>query len=156
MSPKNSPKSEISAAMTALQFAKFCGVSASTINAWCADGMPCERRGKQGSAVRIDVQAAVQWIAGMRAKKPDAARTTVAHEQAERLRIANARARRELIPANEVQLVMHTMAAYMVQACDAMPQRISADESVQAAVRRECTTLRAGFADRLEALVADG
>lgn len=108
-----------------------------------------------GSAVCIDLTTALPWVVKRRAQKPDAARLTVAAEQAERLRIANARTRRELITVAEAQLIVHEACAYIVQACEAMPQRVSSDEHEQAKVRDECRALREGFAKCLEALATD-
>jgi hypothetical protein len=116
-------------------------------------GMPVVSRGKTRGGVVIDRVEADPWVATRRgAEKADSARTNVATEQAEKLRIANARSRRELILFQEVQFVFHEACATLVQGCEAMPQRVSPDPEVQCKVRDECRALRGQFAERLEAL----
>jgi hypothetical protein len=154
MIEKKQAKSEASVPrhLTASAAAKFFKVSGSTVNAWLTEGMPSVRRGKQGAVVHLDLVKIAPWVAARRAAKADSARVTVSQEQAEKLRLANARSRREVILASEVQLMFHEATASMVQNCEAMPQRVSADPEVQAKVRDECRNLRSAFADRLEAL----
>jgi phage terminase Nu1 subunit (DNA packaging protein) len=146
----------IPALVNRAQFAKLVGMSTGAVSAALDAGMPVlKRAARSGAEVRIDVARAVRWLIKRRAEKPDSALLRVASERAEHLRIKNARARRELIPVAEVQLAFHGAAAWLVQACEAMPQRVSSDEAVQAAVRNECRVLRDGFANYFEAFAGD-
>jgi hypothetical protein len=114
--------------------------------------MPCERAARSGSTVKIDIAKAIPWVVTQRAKKPDSARLSVAHEQAEHLRIRNAERRRDVISVAAMRQQAMAACNDLRETLDAMPQRVSPDPLIQARVEDECRAARVTFAARLDIL----
>jgi phage terminase Nu1 subunit (DNA packaging protein) len=136
--------------------AKFFGVAVGTVTTWLEEGLPAERRGKQGAEVQIDLRKAAPWVAKRRTAKPDAARTTVANEQAERLRLANAEKRQELVSVSYMTRVMNETAAEISSRLDALPGRaamaianLNDPGEIREKLLGETRAIRTAIADRL-------
>jgi phage terminase Nu1 subunit (DNA packaging protein) len=148
-------KDKIAELLNLTQFARLCGVSAATVSTWCDEGMPCKRTARSGSAVEIDLRKAIRWLLKRRAAKPTAEKTNVAHEQAERLRIQNRRARGELLEVHLVEETLKAAVAGLLQDWDALAQRVTPDEKLQAAIAAECRTAQKRFAEKLAEISND-
>ena len=87
------------APMNRAEFARRSGLSTGTVSkkrdagiVVCVSGSP-----KQGAAMKIDAWPSIRNLLAERASQPEAERSGVAREQAERLRISNMRERGELL-----------------------------------------------------------
>jgi hypothetical protein len=144
------------APMNRAEFSKRSGLSTGTISnkrdaglVVCVSGSP-----KQGAAMKIDPWPSVKNLLAERASQPEADRSSVAREQAERLRIGNMRERGELLDAALVDEALKAAIAGLLQDWDALAQRITTDETIQAAIATECRGAQARFAQALGDLSA--
>lgn len=135
--------------LTATEFAHFCKVSAGLVTAWCDEGMPCDRKGRMGATVHINLRDAVPWIVQKRSARSTVERDRVAAAQADRLEMANLKERRELIGADELQNDLLKAISFLAQDLDSVAQRVTTDETIQAKVEDELRVARNRFADHL-------
>jgi phage terminase Nu1 subunit (DNA packaging protein) len=159
MARKKTPKNKLSRVeraewlVSAGGCARFFGVSPATVTTWLDAGMPCVKRGKTRGGVVIDLRKAAPWVAQQRgAEKASSARMSVAHETAERLRIANAEKRREVIAVAAMRQQAMAACNDLREVLEAMPQRVSPDVQIQERVADECRVARSAFASRLDIL----
>lgn len=138
--------------LTATEFAHFCKISAGLVTGWCDEGMPCDRIGRMGARVSINLRDAVPWIVQKRSARSTVERDRVAAAQADRLEMANRKERRELIGAGELQNDLLKAISYLAQDLDSVGQRVTTDETIQAKVEDELRIARNRFAEHLRAI----
>lgn len=97
--------------VTLSQFAKLIGTSAQTVTNWRREGMPCTGGGRHGAAARVDLEQALPWVVARRDSRPDSERERLAHEQADKVALENARTRGELVDAGMVDSTFAKFAA---------------------------------------------
>ena len=131
--------------------ADFYQVSTGFISGRTSSGVlkPVTGRARKGANVLYDQRDVGRALIAERTAQPDADRTLVAREQAERLRIGNMRERGELLDAHLVEEGLKAAVAGLLQDWDALAQRITNDETIQAAIISECRSAQARFAQVL-------
>jgi phage terminase Nu1 subunit (DNA packaging protein) len=146
----------IRATLNAAQFAQLCKLSAGTVSSKIDSGTivctPSAKDRRRGAAVQIDVVRSLRNLLAERAAKPEAARVTVAHEQAETLRLKNAVTRGEYVKAAAVRQRNMGACAALVETFNALPQRCTSDPEIQQRIAEAILEARHAFADRLERL----
>jgi hypothetical protein len=147
---------KIPAVLNARQFARLCKLSAGTVSSKIdAKVIICIADAKdrrRGAAVQIDVVRSLRNLLAERAEKPESARVSVAHEQAERLRLKNAVTRGEYVKAEGVRQRNMGACAALVETLNALPQRCTSDPEVQQRIAEAILEAREAFAARLERL----
>lgn len=84
------------------RFARMAGVTPQAVSQWIRDGLPAINAGKRGQRVEIGLDDAMPWLIDNRGAPPGSERERLAKEQADRLALANAETRQELIRAEHV------------------------------------------------------
>jgi hypothetical protein len=151
MAPKVTPE-PAGMLLTATEFAHFCKVSTGLVTSWCDDGMPCDRTGRMGSKVSINLRDAVPWIVQKRSARSTVERDRVAAAQADRIEMANLKERRQLIDAGELQNDLLRAISDLAQDLDSVGQRVTTDEAIQGKIENELRIARNRFAEHLEAI----
>jgi hypothetical protein len=149
MSKKKAVKPEgIPRLLTGQQLAKFFGVSTGFISGRTSSEVlkPVNGKARKGAKALYDVQESAAALMGEKVAQPEADRSIVAREQAERLRIGNMRERGELLDAHLVEEGLKAAMAGLLQDWDALAQRVTTDETIQAAVASECRGAQERFA----------
>jgi phage terminase Nu1 subunit (DNA packaging protein) len=156
-SKKSSDASDktINRQMNGKEFAALVGVTKTTVTNWADDGMPCGRTARSGTAIAVDLRRALPWLIKRRVAKEAPARVGVAHEQAERLRIQNKKARGELLDAHLVEEGLKAATAALLQDWDAVAQRCTSDGQLQTIIATELRAAQQRFADALAKIADD-
>ena len=89
-------------------FAELVGKTPQTVSAWIKAGMPARNAGRRGSPVQIDVEQAVPWVL-RHLMAPIPERERLAREQADKVALANAETRRNLVYTHHVRQVVQNM-----------------------------------------------
>ena len=139
------------------EFSRRTGLSTGTISKKREAGVIVAASGcpKQGAAMRIDPWPSVKNLLTERASQPEAERSIVNREQAERLRIANRRERGELLEANLVDEGLKGAVAGLLQDWDALAQRVTSDTKLQDDIARELRAAQQRFSDHLDDMSRD-
>ena len=151
--------------MNRKQTAAALGVDVTTLDAWCSKGCPADRQGK-GVPASFDLPAVVAWRIQFETEKAletvsrdaadiDALRARKLAAEAGIREIQLARARADLIPAEEFELALASLlTAARVQVCEVLPVRAArrvlgeTDETrLREALRDEARTACADLAD---------
>lgn len=131
--------------LTATQCAEECGVSRQTIHAWF----------KEGLAKKPTRSQVMYFLANRNTQTTGSMRERITKAQAMRLERENRKEDGEVIEADEVRRVFLQAIALFSQDFNALPQRITTDETIQAKAEDEVRKARDRFAEHLVALAAD-
>ena len=141
------------------------GIDVTTLDSWCQKGCPADRQGK-GRPATFDLSEVLAWRIQFETEKAleavsrdagdlDALRARKLSAEAGLREIQLARARADLIPAEEFELALSSMlTAARVQVCEVLPARAArrvlgeTDETrLREALRDEARTACADLAD---------
>src|SRR5438045_472363 len=99
--------------MSQAQFAQFSGFSTTSIAEYCSEGMPHEAVGKgKGRRIMIDSALAVPWMierARRQVESLDGETRRLRAAQADKAEMEAAQMRRELLPAEDVQIAVQEL-----------------------------------------------
>lgn len=114
------------------QFAEITGYSSRQVGKWVADGMPCEGKGRKGSALRIDTARGIAWLLAQADAKTGApqteltaARHSVEIERARKLKLENDCKMGLLVPAADVSIALNEAMRIIASNEDGIPGRLA-------------------------------
>jgi hypothetical protein len=110
-----------------------------------------KRAGEREFNLLVVGPAFMQYVRDGRERSSKLAEARLRHLEAQSKAVEQKNRERagESVSLVEVERMFHEACAVLVQGCEAMPQRVSADPEIQVKVRDECRALRTLFADRL-------
>ncbi|TQE92777.1 MAG: hypothetical protein FKY71_19145 [Spiribacter salinus] len=138
------------------RLARMTGKSPQAISQWIADGLPHDGGGR-GKRIVIDLDQALPWLIDNRGAPPGSERERLAKEQADRLALANAQTRRELIRAEHVSWFLGEALGQLKQQVLGIPGRLatqlaSVDDPAmcRSLLMNESTRILASYKDALD------
>lgn len=145
--------------LNASEFAELLCVSIDTVSTWAQQGMPHAGGGRQGKQLAVDLRRALPWVVARRDRKSTSQRERVAHEQADKLSLANAERRGQVILADQVRKVLLSMGTDLAARLDSLPGRVASElamitepAAIRARLLIETRAIRAGFAEHVREL----
>jgi phage terminase Nu1 subunit (DNA packaging protein) len=143
------------------QLAKVLNLTPRRVQQLANEGMPRAARG------RYELGPCMQWYIRYLQKALESRssetgngitnltteRTRQAHATAERMEMANLKARGEVVMIGAIRLQILEAIAFLGQALDAVSQRVTSDEALQEKIDDELRLARDGFAVNLESIV---
>lgn len=106
------------------RLARMTGRSPQAISQWLADGLPHDGGGR-GHRIEIDLDRALPWLIDNRGAPPGSERERLAKEQADKLALANAQTRRELVRSEHVEYTIGKALGALKQQINNLPGRLA-------------------------------
>ena len=124
--------------------ARVFRVTPATVRKWTHDGLPVVERGTRGGArhrTRISLRAAVGWYFASHGERLALirARTRLAHEQSETIRLKNEATRTNLVPLDLLARNFSALLAFIVDTARAIPDRVAPQLEGQTIAQRKAT-----------------
>jgi phage terminase Nu1 subunit (DNA packaging protein) len=104
--------------LTLTEMAALTGIADATLADWCKQGLRSRKRGRNRVIAVADL---LRWCASRR-EQPGSHRERLAGEQADKVALANAQKRTELIWAWQVRDALHDLESHVGAALEAIPR----------------------------------
>ena len=157
-------KSEISNGMNASAYAALRGRSRSWLTRQLKLGMPAVRSGRQGAEIVIDPAAAIDWeIARAEVDQKPSQRDRLASVQADKIAMANAKARQKVMLRDQLEPVLAAMLSDLEARLEATAAELPAllatltdPAEIRSRLLAAHRSVRAGAAEHLRKLAHAG
>lgn len=106
------------------RLARMTNRSPQAVSQWLADGLPHDGGGR-GNRIVIDLDRALPWLVDNRGAPPGSERERLASEQANRLALANAQTRGELVRSEHVSNTIGEALGLLKEQVNGLPGRLA-------------------------------
>ena len=159
MPRQNPPNEDLRQSVHLTEFARLVGISKSTANQWCKEGLPHHRAmegSRRGRTVTIYLDEALPWLYQWLNACEEGAQEAKAWMDVKLKRLQYARELDELIDASKIAATLDKAIALLNEQLDTLASKhcreFAAETStgrIRSLLREECRDIRRKFADHL-------